>query len=153
MKNCIEKEKLFDFYNQTFDKDQMIKISEHIEKCESCQHAFLLLSQNISTVKDSIQLINPEIKEIPEFKISSVKFIQKNKTNYKSLLRLVAGICLLVTISTLSVLKITHFQKPDTDYEFLDYIPDMNDAWKKQIITVTTYDKSGNPTNHQVIEN
>ena len=50
-------------------------------------------------------------------------------------------------------MKITHFQKPVNDYEFLDYVPDMNDAWKEQTIVVTSYDKNGNPTNRQVIEN
>lgn len=128
-------------------------IKKHIEECKDCRNLLDLLSKDISLVKNSLELLNPDIIEIPEFKIPTKKIKQKNRTNYSKIISWAASICLLISISTLSIIKITHKQRPVNDYELLVYIPDMNDAWKEQSITVTHYNKDGVLVNHQIIGN
>jgi len=151
MKNCLKKEILFDYYHKSLDTDLMKKIGEHIAHCKCCQHSLDLLINEITLTKDSLEFINPDIKEIPEFKISNEKIIKK--INYSRVLSWAASICLLITISTLTFIKIIDNQKPVNDYEYFNYVPDMNDAWKENSITVTRYDNNGNPIDHKIIGN
>ena len=153
MKNCVEKEVLFDYYNNSLEKNQMIIINRHIKVCNKCRNKLDFLSKDISLVKDSLNLLNSETIEIPEFKAPTNNNTEKNKINYIKILSIAASICLLISISTLSIIKFTRNQKPVNDYELLVYIPDMNDAWKAQSITVTHYDENGTPINHQIIGN
>ncbi|MBU8892537.1 MAG: hypothetical protein KOO66_07140 [Bacteroidales bacterium] len=153
MKSCVEKEVLFDFYHNSLGKDQMQVIKKHIEGCKDCRNLLDLLSKDISLVKDSLKLINTDAIGIPEFKILSNNIKEKNKINYSKILSWAASICLLISISTLSIIKFTRNQKPVNDYELLVYIPDMNDAWKEQSITVTHYSEDGTPIDHQIIRN
>ena len=128
-------------------------IKKHIEECKDCRNLLDLLSKDISLVKDSVNLLNSEIIEIPEFQAPTNNIKEKNKINYIKILSIAASICLLISISTLSILKFTRNQKPVNDYELLVFIPDMNDAWKAQSITVTHYDKDGVLVNHEIIGN
>ena len=153
MKNCVEKEVLFDYYNNSLEKNQMQIIRMHIDECKDCSSMLDLLSHDIALVKDSLNILNSETIEIPEFKVPTNNITEKNKINYIKILGIAASICLLISISTLSIIKFTHNHKPVNDYELLVYIPDMNDAWKAQSITVTHYDKDGVLVNHQIIGN
>lgn len=146
MKNCLKKEILFDYYHKSLDSNLMIEIEEHIANCESCQHTLDLLIDEISLIKDSLNIINPDIQEIPEY-----RFRKKRRIEYSKILSWAASICLLITISTLITVKIIDNQKPVNDYEYFEYIPDMNDAWKKNTISITRYDNNGNPIDHQII--
>ncbi len=147
MKECLAREVLFNYYHQNLDSKDMILVKSHVENCRNCQELLDSTIEDIKLVKYSYQQINPDI-EIPEFKIEN----KVRKFNYRKTLSWAASICLLVAFSTITTVKIIDNQKPVNDYEYFEYIPDMNDAWKANSITVTSYDKNGNPINHQVIK-
>lgn len=150
MMNCLSKEELFDFCNKELEESRMSEIKKHADNCEICQQSIDLINKNIALIKDSINFLNPDIRIT-----KNSNFIKKehklNKVEYSRILSWAAGICLLVTLSILTTIKFIDNQKPVNDYEYFEYIPDLNDAWKENVITVTRYDKNGNPINHQII--
>lgn len=152
MKNCLSKEELFDFCNQELEERKMTEIKKHAENCKACQDNIDLMKSNIDLIKDSINSLNPdiEIKTLPNY---SKKANYIRKINYNRILSLAAGVSLIITISTIASLKIFHNLKPVKDYEYLNYIPDMNNAWKNNSVVVTEYDNYGNPIKHQLIGN
>jgi len=151
MKNCVSKEKLFDYYHSELEKEEMDFIDAHINVCEDCKHLLSQIESEILLVKETINNFNPEYIEIPEFSLKRSHSL--NNYNKMKILGWAASISLLITISTLATQKIIHNQKPVNDYEYFQYIPDINDAWKENSITVTCYDENGNPIDHQVIKN
>lgn len=151
MKNCLSKETLFNYYNSALDSTEMIAVKDHIENCEGCKHSLNLIIDEVSLVKNSLNDLNPRINEIPVFRINT-KPVAK-KVPLSKILSWAAGICLLVALSTITTKRIIDNQKPVTDYEYFEYIPDANEAWMSNSITVTSYDSQGNPINHQVITN
>lgn len=149
MKNCLKKEELFDYYNQEIENNHMIEIKNHINECEMCRKELKNLEMDVALLKISLDILNPDVEKV---KFKSFTKPNANKIVYSKILSWAAGITLLFTVSTITFIKFIHNQKPVNDYEYFEYIPDMNDAWKENSITVTSYDRKGNPINHQVIK-
>ena len=152
MKNCVKKEELFDYYNHSLKNDRMSEIKNHLVNCKDCQKKLQTIENNISLVKESLRSLNPNIERIPPFKFIKNEKPNKKKIKLSTILSWAAGVCLIITFSTLMMKKYTHNQKPVNDYEHYEYIPDLNDAWKQNSVSVTIYDKTGKPVNHQIIE-
>ncbi len=106
--------------------------------------------EEISNSKN-FSYLNPDLKKVPEFKFSSNQRNKTKKIELSKVLSWAAGICLLVSSSALITKKIIDNQKPVNDYEYFEYVPDMNDAWKENSISITQYDRDGIPVNHQII--
>jgi|GEM_PF-1842986 len=151
MKNCVKKEELFDYHNHSLENDRMSEIRHHLVNCKDCQKKLQTIENNISLVEESLRSLNPDIECIPPFKFIDNKKTNQKKFNLSTILSWAAGICLIITFSTLMMKKYTHNQKPVNHYEHYEYIPDLNDAWKQNSVSVTIYDKNGLPVNHQII--
>ncbi|MDY6801877.1 MAG: hypothetical protein SVU94_11750 [Bacteroidota bacterium] len=151
MKNCVKKEELFDYHNHSLENDRMSEIMHHLVDCKDCQKKLQTLENNISLVKKSLRSLNPDIECIPPLKFINNKKTDKKKFKLSTILSWAAGVCLIFAFSTLIIKKYTHNQKPVNDYEHYEYIPDLNDAWKQNSVSVTIYDKNGLPVNHQII--
>jgi len=149
----LNKEILFNYYHKSLDSKQIIEIKEHLDNCESCQHTLYLIINEISITKSSLNYLNPDLKKIPEFRISKNQLYKKKKLEYGQILSWAASICLLIIFSTLTTKKIIHNQKPVNDYEYFEYVPDMNDAFNNQSISITEYNSNGIPINHEIIRN
>jgi len=152
MKNCVKKEELFDYYNHSLENGRMSEIRQHLVNCKDCQKKLQTIENNVSLVKESLRSLNPNIERIPPFKFIKNEKPNKKKIKLSTILSWAAGVCLIITFSTLIMKKYTHNQKPVNDYEHYEYIPDLNDAWKQNSVSVTIYDKNGKPVNHQIIE-
>ena len=147
MEKCINKEILFDFSNGELSKEEHDFVSKHVSQCDHCAALIVEIEDSKQLIHDSLNLITPTVSKIP--KARATRNIREY--NIRRILRLAAGICLIVSISTIAIITIFKNQKPVNDYEYSEYIPDMNDAWKNNTIVVTKYDNSGNPIHHQVI--
>lgn len=152
MEKCVGKEILFDYCNNSLDNNKMNLISTHLNSCVECNVEIEKIKDNISTVLNSFNSITPKNVTIPNFSLQQNKTKILDRYKVKKTLSWAAGISLLITISTLASVKISHNLKPVNDYEYLDYIPDMNDAWQNNSIVVTQYDNKGNPVKHQIIK-
>ncbi|MBI9053697.1 MAG: hypothetical protein JEY96_07750 [Bacteroidales bacterium] len=152
MEKCVSKEILFDYYNESLVINQMNSISRHLKSCKQCQAILDEIGDNISLSKEYLSIITPELDKIPDFTLKQQKSKKINEFKIRKTLSWAAGISLLITISALASIKISHNLNPVNDYEYLDYIPDMNDAWQNNTIVVTQYDNNGNPLKHQLIE-
>jgi len=152
MKNCVKKEELFNYYNHSLENVRMSEIRQHLVNCKDCQKKLQTIENNVSLVKESLRSLNPNIERIPPFKFIKNEKPNKKKIKLSTILSWAAGVCLIITFSTLMMKKYTHNQKPVNDYEHYEYIPDLNDAWKQNSVSVTIYDKTGKPVNHQIIE-
>jgi hypothetical protein len=148
----VSKEILFDYYNKSLVISQMNSISRHLKNCKQCQAILDEIGDNISLSKEYLSIITPELDKIPDFTLKQQKSKKINEFKIRKTLSWAAGISLLITISALASIKISHNLNPVNDYEYLDYIPDMNDAWQNNTIVVTQYDNNGNPVKHQLIE-
>lgn len=153
MEKCISKEILFDFSNNWLSEEDQNFVSQHISECKQCANLLLEIKESKSLIKEAFDIITPELSEIPAFQIRPASTRKINEFKLRKFLSLAAGISLILTISTIASIKIFHNLKPVHDYEYLDYIPDMNEAWQNNSIVVTQYDNKGNPVKHQVIEN
>lgn len=151
MKNCVKEEELFDYYNNSLENDRISEIKNHLVNCKDCQKKLQSIENNISLIKESLRSLNPTIERIPPLKFIKNQKSNKKKIKLSTILSWAAGVCLIVTLSTLMMKKYTHNQKPVNDYEHYEYIPDLNDAWKQNSVSVTIYDKNGQPVNHQII--
>ncbi|MFO7843603.1 MAG: hypothetical protein R6V16_07300 [Bacteroidales bacterium] len=152
MKNCVKKEELFDYYNDSLENDRMSEIKNHLVNCNDCQKRLQTIEDNISLVKESLRSLNPATERITPLKFINNKQPNKKKIEFSTILSWAAGICLILAFSTLIIKRYTYNQKPVNDYEHFEYIPDLNDAWKQNSVSVTIYDKNGQPVNHQIIE-
>lgn len=151
MEKCISKEILFDFSNNELSAKDQNFVSKHISECNICKNILVEINESKSLIKDTLHILTPDINEIPEFRIKRNSSKKLNEFRIRKILSLAAGISLIITISTIASIKIFHNLKPVNDYEYLDYIPDMNDAWQNNSIVVTKYDSNGNPVKHQLI--
>ncbi len=149
MRKCLSKEKLFDYFHAELEKSEMDLINAHINVCDDCRYILNQIETEVNLVKNTLDCLNPDVTRIPDF--SKNKKYTFNKHNRRKILGWAASIGLLISFSTVVTQKIIDNQKPVNDYEYFKYIPDLNDAWKENSITVTSYDSKGNPINHQVI--
>ncbi len=149
MKNCVKREELFDYFNHSLALNRMQEIKKHMDGCKACQQNLQVIREEISLIRKSLEDLNPEVKPVHPFTASQK--ITNKKLSYRKILSLAAGISLLLAFSTLLIKNDTHNQQPVNDYEYFKYIPDLNDAWKQNSVSVTIYDKNGRPVNHQII--
>ena len=153
MEKCISKEILFDFNNNELSAEDQNVVSQHISECKQCANLLLEIKESKSLIKVSLDSITPELSGIPTFQIIPDSTIKINEFKIRRLLSLAASVSLILAISTFVSIKIFYNLKPVVDYEYLEYIPDINEAWQNNSIIVTKYDSKGNPVKHQVIEN
>ncbi len=80
---CLSNKLIFDFINKELDSQKLKEISNHIKKCEKCQHQYRVMTNKIELINHKITLLQPKIIPqkffvTPESKLKEKDYKMKN---------------------------------------------------------------------------